>query len=271
MKLKIHPLFLILGVILAICGQIVPFLIGIASVIAHEFAHSIVAKYFGYYLNTVSLLPYGAKLFGEENIRQKDEKYIALAGPIFSLVISLIAVGLWWIIPNSFYYTKDFAYINFELFLINLLPAYPLDGSRIVLSVAKNRIKALKIVKLLGVVLSVCFMIIFIVSAFYSINFTIGIFSVFLFIGATDGVSKEQNISLYTSSFIAKRYDVGVEKKEIIVSKNLTLLHLVRMLSPNYFITFIVVDGESTSKISENKLQNLTVKYPLNTKIGNIK
>ena len=242
---------------------------GIVAVILHELGHKTAAKYCGYYLKEIKLLPYGAVLSGEENIDKKSERIIAISGPLVSLLVALIFVAIWWIFPSSYYYTKNFVYTNLAIFIVNLIPVYPLDGARVLLSFSKNRLKILKILRVLGIIFSFIFMVLFIVSAFYEINFTIGTFAIFLFIGATSGTKKESENYILNSAFLVKDYLNGVESKTIYLSSNVLLLKLVKLLNPKTINTYVIVDSNDKN-ITEENLQELIKKYPLSSKIKDI-
>jgi len=138
---------------------------------AHEAAHFFVAKSFGYKLNALKLMPYGAVLSGE-GIRDEEMFPVAIAGPALNLFLALILVAMWWVFPVTYNYTLNLFRLNIALGAFNLLPLYPLDGGRIVLSFCKDKRKALKKLKLANIVSSCLFMVLFILSCFWKINFT---------------------------------------------------------------------------------------------------
>ena len=241
----------------------------VTAVILHEYGHFIVGKYYGYTMKEVNLLPYGAVLYGKEDIEKNAEKNIALAGPLVNLVLAMITISIWWIIPVTYYYTLDFFRINILIALVNLMPAFPLDGARIVLSVTKNRLTVLKFLRISGISLSFVFLAAFVASAFYKINFTTGIFAVFLFLGATGGTEKESYSYVLNTSFAAKSVGNGVIFRQIFISENFTLLKILRMISTKYLTEFIVVDGgfNKLYSLNEKQVGELFGKYPLNTRL----
>ena len=107
----------------------------------------------------ITLMPYGAMIYGGEKFNRKEGLVIALAGPLCNGVLALLTLAVWWLFPESFAFTQDFFNSNLTLMIFNLLPCFPLDGSRVVLSLSKDKIKALKILKIVGIALSV-FMIV---------------------------------------------------------------------------------------------------------------
>ena len=111
------------------------------SVLLHEFGHIFMARHFGVRTPDVTLLPIGgiARL---ERIPDapKQEIAIALAGPAVNLVIAaLLVAGLGGLLPRD---SIDFdnpavglvarlAVANLFLAVFNLLPAFPMDGGRV--------------------------------------------------------------------------------------------------------------------------------------------
>jgi Zn-dependent protease/CBS domain-containing protein len=113
-----------------------------ASIVAHEFCHSIVARKFGMPMKGITLFIFGGVAeMGDEPPTAKAEFSMAIVGPISSLVIAVIfyliyraGVSSGWDTPVNgvIYYI---AYINAILAAFNLLPAFPLDGGRVLRSI----------------------------------------------------------------------------------------------------------------------------------------
>lgn len=272
MKIKLHPAFLMLAVLYVIMGKWQITLCSVLAVILHEAGHFAVAKYFGYTLNEICLMPYGAVIKGDENLDKKAEFYVSIAGPITSLIIALVIVATWWIFPSTYDYTVDFAKTNILVCFVNLLPSYPLDGARIVLSLSKNRLKIVRWLKFAGIITAILFVVAFIITCFYGVNFTLLTFGVFLFAGALDGSKKEGENYVLKTAFLQKQYKQGVEEKRIRVSKNVTLRKMLNLVRSDCVVTFIVVDekGGVVKTLCEKELTNLIERYPLTTKIFQI-
>ncbi len=257
MKLKIHPLFFILAIVLISIGQAHAFVCAFLAVFLHEMAHAFVAKMSGYHLGEIVLLPFGAVLFGEEKIEKKASATIAVAGPVANFVLALFTLGVWWLFPVSYDFTKPFLMANLVIGVFNLFPVFPLDGSRIVLAFSKNKLKALKILKFCGILTSVLMMVLFVVSAFYDINFTLGIMAMFLFLGATSGTEKE--MYEHVSSVKFKDFGEGVENRKIKVLKTTPLRRLVAFLKPKFCTDFEIVDknGHTLVSLTENDMRKI--------------
>jgi Zn-dependent protease/CBS domain-containing protein len=120
-----------------------PWVIGTAAaiglfggVVLHELGHSVVAMRFGFPIDSITLWIFGgiAKLTEmPENWRQ--EFMIAIAGPIVSVAVGVACGGAYLLVPNSFpavrFVVGYLALMNVALAVFNLLPAFPMDGGRV--------------------------------------------------------------------------------------------------------------------------------------------
>ncbi|HEU4522167.1 MAG TPA: site-2 protease family protein [Thermoanaerobaculia bacterium] len=119
---------------MAIAGAIVLFL----SIILHELSHSLVARRFGIPMRGITLFVFGGVAeMDDEPPSAKSELLMALAGPAASIVIAVfffifaaVGMALGWrteVIAVAQYVGAT----NVLLALFNMLPAFPLDGGRV--------------------------------------------------------------------------------------------------------------------------------------------
>jgi Zn-dependent protease len=109
-----------------------------ASILAHELAHSVVAKRRGQDVKGITLwLLGGVSELGTESKNARDELHVAIAGPATSLALAALfgvltfAFGV--VTPDTLLPTVAawLAVVNLILAIFNLLPGAPLDGGRV--------------------------------------------------------------------------------------------------------------------------------------------
>ena len=113
-----------------------------ASIIFHEFCHSLVARRFGMHMKGITLFIFGGVAeMGEEPPTARAEFFMAAAGPLSSILIGVVSYWLYltgqgggWPLPLNGV-LRYLAWINVLLAVFNLLPAFPLDGGRILRSI----------------------------------------------------------------------------------------------------------------------------------------
>jgi Zn-dependent protease/predicted transcriptional regulator len=108
------------------------------SIVAHEFSHSVIARRFGLPIRRITLFIFGGVAqMDEEPASPRAEFFMAVAGPLASVALGFF---FWLVLLGGRYQgwpvavTGVFRYlrtINFILAGFNLLPAFPLDGGRL--------------------------------------------------------------------------------------------------------------------------------------------
>ena len=107
------------------------------SIVIHEFAHSVVARHYGIPMRGITLFIFGGVAeMGDEPPNAKSEFLMAIAGPLtsfavgacsFAIAAGIAAAGS----PGVAAVFSYLAWINTVLGLFNLVPAFPLDGGRV--------------------------------------------------------------------------------------------------------------------------------------------
>jgi len=133
---------------LAALGGVLTLILLFTCVVLHELGHAIVARRFGIRTRDITLLPIGgiARL---ERIptEPRQELLVALAGPAVNLVLAgvfwvtltllgqpLVGLARGGVLENLFW-------VNLSLFLFNLLPAFPMDGGRVLRALLATRLE----------------------------------------------------------------------------------------------------------------------------------
>ena len=117
------------------------------SVLAHEICHALVARLYGLRTSEIVMFPIGGVSRLEGQPKPRQELPIALAGPASNLVIGLALLATQHdflplatlSVPTDANLIERIAMGNLLLGLFNLLPAYPMDGGRILRSLIALR------------------------------------------------------------------------------------------------------------------------------------
>lgn len=242
MKIKLHPLFILLALYFVLTDRAVMFGGYVLAVIAHEVAHSRAAEWRGYSLGAVTLMPYGGVIAGGDNYDDKDGVIIALAAPVFNALCAVSVVALWWLVPASYSFTKDVCTANVALCVVNLLPVYPLDGYRAIVSLARKKSRAVAIMKAAGVAVGCVFVVLGILSVWYEFNPTISVFGCFLVYEAVFGAGGERALSAAANNKFCKNYLVGVGKRDVLLHKDAPLVRALTQVNRDNVTKFSIVD-----------------------------
>ncbi len=107
------------------------------SIILHEMFHSLVARRFGIPMKGITLFIFGGvSEMGEEPTSAKAEFWMAIVGPLSSIAIASVSYGAHILcVQNEWPESVNgvllyLAYMNVLLAVFNLIPAFPLDGGR---------------------------------------------------------------------------------------------------------------------------------------------
>lgn len=142
------------------------------SILLHELSHSMVAKKFGIPVKSITLFIFG----GVSDITKEPEDFhqefkMSIAGPLASFGIAAVLALFFWLVNSDsgspvYLQAKGILFYgtiaNAALGLFNLIPAFPLDGGRVLRAVLvrwkKDYHRATKIATSLGIMISYAFM-----------------------------------------------------------------------------------------------------------------
>ena len=242
LRLSVHPLCIAVGIASACTGSLLLFLSAILAALEHECAHAFAARRCGFVLDKIVLMPYGAVVKGElSGISRRKELGVLLAGPLANGATGLAFVALWWLYPETYPYTDVAALVSFSLFFVNLLPAWPLDGGRILRLLLRplGERRAKIICRILT--LSIAFGVLgyFIFSCFSEPAWTALTFSALLVAGAFGG-GEYRRVSFSREKDFAR----GIEEYRVAVSARMPLADAVSFLREDRYLTLLLFDGK---------------------------
>jgi stage IV sporulation protein FB len=253
-RLRIHPLFLLIGLWNTLTGELAVFLCAALCAILHELAHAAQAAKLGYGAKELTLMPYGATIRMDlEDTSVKDELTIALAGPLCNLVIAALFLALWWCFPSAYPYTESAFYATLSLGLCNLIPAPPLDGGRVVYCIAYSLLnkhlpptKSKKYAKIVGKSLTAAVCAVGLAATVLGVirgQFYLSLFAFTLFLLISLFERKE---AYYVKLDFSDRraFERGTPITHVAVSCRCTLKKALSFLTPGNYLVLDVYDDE---------------------------
>lgn len=230
-------------------------------VVLHELGHSLMARYFGIQTREILLLPLGGIAQLDKNPEQpRHELLIALAGPLVNVVIAgvLIVVGLTPQVnlftslldgqglsaalgsepslPNLLLWLLS---ANVSLVIFNLIPAFPLDGGRVLralLAMALGFPRATRIAAGIGQLIAIALGL----YGLFVGNLLLALVAVFIFVGA----SQETAVAAAKVVLTTRRLGDAYNRHVITLQNGDRLSRVVDYLLTSYQPDFAVVFGK---------------------------
>lgn len=121
---KIHPLTYITILIALITGNFKNIFIFMTIILIHEMGHFLTALILKWKVMKVVILPFGVITIFNESLNKplKEEFLIAIMGPVVQILFTIFM---------NILNLKIFNYFSFIILFLNLIPIYPMDGSKI--------------------------------------------------------------------------------------------------------------------------------------------
>lgn len=274
LPVKISIFTILFAVLWCIFGNGQMLVVYFLSLLLHETAHKIVAKKLGYSVGQITISPLGATLYADtDEFSPKDEFYIALAGPVMSICLALLCVCTWWIYPEFYNYTMDFCMANFSMFLLNLLPIFPLDGGRILaacLSKHMPRKSVSKVLCAITIIFGVILIFLTIISVMHTFNYTFGVVGIFLICSLLCGNKENSYKRVLDIGKKRKKLMHGIVRKNIIVPTSMPLVKVFSLIDISGYFVIHVVDENFNEKfqVGENEFLEIMKNCDASMQIG---
>lgn len=219
--IRIHATFVLLliwfGMSAAAASRNVPLEIAFVlalfgCVLLHEMGHALMARRFGVKTSEIVLYPFGGVARLDHIPGGWAELLIALAGPLVNVVIAALCVAalfaaqiphplantLGWIngalIAPRMGFVQRLLAMNVLLVVFNMIPAFPMDGGRVlraVLALGLGQQTATRIAAFVGQAIAV----LFVVAGLWGGNYLLAFVGLFVFLGASQEVAFQKSRS----------------------------------------------------------------------------
>lgn len=151
-------------------------------VLLHEFGHCIAAKHYNCFVRDIVLYPFGGAATMNIPRKPQHELVVALAGPF----VNLLLLAPLWLLAGYHTVLGYWALANTALLVFNLLPAFPMDGGRVLRAVLSwssgNHLRSTLIAARVGQ----CFCVLFGVVGLVTFNLMLAFIGLMIF-GAAEG------------------------------------------------------------------------------------
>tara|TARA_R110002094_G_scaffold5874_4_gene14845 strand:+ start:10814 stop:12028 length:1215 start_codon:yes stop_codon:yes gene_type:complete len=253
-----------------------------ASLLLHELAHSVVARHLGVPINNITLFLFGGVAELEtEPATAPVEFWIALAGPVMSI---LLAFGFWMLAQVAllgasasaiFEVLSYLALINLVLALFNLLPAFPLDGGRVLRAYLWHKsgdlLAATRTAAHSGSVVAYVLMGLGVVALFQGALVS-GLW--LLLIGAFVLMAARSSYTSQLARVVLEGKPVGalVQRDPITVGPEMTLAEFVNQIMLRHGVSFVPVleDTVLLGHMDQSVLASIDRENWANTRVGDV-
>ncbi|MGB9681481.1 MAG: site-2 protease family protein [bacterium] len=238
-----------------------------ACVVLHELMHSYIAIKRGLVIKRITLFLFGgiAEIEGEPK-NAKDELYIAIAGPITSIILALVFFIVYKLFPNIFPPIEEalgYLYrVNLILAGFNIVPAFPLDGGRVLRALLWMGFKDLRKSTRITSGIGVGFAMILMFLGFYLLmfgQFINGLWLIFIGWFLSQGAASGEREVTIRDAFVGTKVKDLMTKDVESVPPNISIEELVSKYFLVYrYVTFPVVWGDQTlGIITLNSVRNI--------------
>jgi len=252
------------------------------SLLLHELAHSLIARRFGVQIKGITLFLFGgvAELEAEPK-SAKAEMWIALAGPAMSLCLAIgfaLLTAFAGAVSGGVALSTVLGYlttINLIIAVFNLVPAFPLDGGRVLRAYLWHRhgdvLRATRTAAQSGTFFGHVLTILGVLAMFQG-AVTAGFWYILIGIFVLAAARSAYQNQLMQATFHDKTARHVMIRNPITVSPELTLSEFVNQVMLRHRVSFapVVADGVLIGQIDKDVLSAIDRDNWTSTRVGDV-
>ncbi len=141
-EVRVHLGLFVVIAVECVKGELYELMMALIALVLHEASHAIIARNVDCEVTSITVYPFGAEArITAQRQQNKALAMIAAAGPIASLIFAGLSVLTITAFPVTRTGLEAFTLYNVVLFIFNLMPAYPLDGGRLLFCALRTRLR----------------------------------------------------------------------------------------------------------------------------------
>ena len=244
MKIEFHYTYILIALSFILTGYFSNLIVFTSIIIIHELGHFLIAKYNNLNPEKIIIYPFGGitKMNHLINTKIRKELMVAVSGLLFQSIYYLVIIILY---KNNLireYIFNEFTVYHYSIFIFNLLPIHPLDGSK-VLNLILSKFLPYKLTMKLNIIISIMTSIIILKINYYKFNYT----TILIITIIIDNLVKYyKNINYLFNKFLLERYLYKIK-----LSKNKKINKIDEMYKEKYHVI-----KENNTYLTEKQVLN---------------
>lgn len=261
-NIKINIFMFLMLIYYSLYGYFIETSFMVLSILIHEIFHCIVARRYDLKIYEVEIFPFGgvARFGSVITVNPKEEILICAMGPLSNFLIMILFMAFRALYFDN-YFINYIIKVNKIMFIINILPIFPLDGGKIIRAILSLFIgyKA-STIRLVHITYFLCTFIILydILNGITGNIIYIGSIAVFTIVAAKK--EREMAAFAFIRSITEKTSELSRKKKMkvhiLVCIKTIKIKEVIESFLPNKYHIFIIikVNGETIGTITEGQL-----------------
>lgn len=148
-------------------------------VLLHELGHSMAGRYLRFPTKDITLYPFGGVASMQIPAEPRQEMFVALAGPSVNMMLLPVFAML-----QQYEFFLVLGYYNMALLVFNIIPAFPMDGGRVLRSILSIVLRDHYLATLIAARIGQGFCVLFVVVGIMTTTYMLVVIAIFIWLAA---------------------------------------------------------------------------------------